>query len=130
MTTKNATAYLDHVAFRVRDLAWHLNFFEEVFGLTVRDAEGDADHPTQVWLFGGLQLVADPDFEGPEGRFHHLGFMAEDADDALERAKRFGVTQSEKGANWLVLPDGLVVEVLQAKGDAVSRALGVDPRKE
>ncbi len=125
---QRTTAYLEHVAFRVRDIAWHQRFFAEVFGLPVRDIDGDPDHPKQVWLLGGLQLVADPDFEAPEGRFHHLGFMAEDADDAIARAKNMGATEHEKGPNWMLLPDGVIVEILQAKGDAVAQALVVDPR--
>ncbi|MBL6945193.1 MAG: VOC family protein [Rhodospirillales bacterium] len=126
--TQKTTAYLEHIAFRVRDIAWHQRFFGELFGLTVRDVDGDPDNPAQVWLTGGLQLVADPDFVAPEGRFHHLGFMAENADEAIARAKTLGATEHEKGPNWVSLPDGVVVEILQANGDAVAQALAVNPR--
>jgi glyoxylase I family protein len=121
-------AYLEHVAFRVRDIHWHIRFFREVLGMTLRDADGDKANPAQVWTVGGLQLKSDPDFNGPEGRFAHLGVMCEDADAAIAAARAFGVTHLDKGANWLVLPDGLIVELLQAKGDAVARALAIDPR--
>jgi hypothetical protein len=33
-----------------------------------------------------------------------------------------------QGRNWLALPDGLCVEILQASGAAVASALAVDPR--
>jgi catechol 2,3-dioxygenase-like lactoylglutathione lyase family enzyme len=121
-------AYLEHVALHVKDIHWHIRFFREVLGLTLRDVDGDAANPKQVWIFGGLQLIADPNFKGPEGRLAHLGVMAEDAEATIAAAQTFGVTHLEKGMNWLVLPDGLIVEILQAHGDAVARALAIDPR--
>lgn len=121
-------AYLEHVALHVKDIHWHIRFFREVLGMTLRDVHGDAANPTQVWTMGGLQLIADPSFNGPEGRLAHLGVMAEDAEAAIEAAQAFGVTHLDKGRHWLVLPDGLIVEILQAKGDAVRRALAVDAR--
>jgi len=117
--------YLEHVAVRVKDIGWHIRFFRDVFGLTVREVDGDPDHPRQVWTIGGLQLISDPDFEGPEGRFAHLGMMVEDAEAAIQAAQAFGVTHLEKGRHWLVLPDNVCVEVLQAAGDSVSRALDI-----
>ena len=33
-----------------------------------------------------------------------------------------------QGRNWLQLPDGLCVEVMQATGTSVAQALAVDPR--
>lgn len=121
-------AYLEHVAFKVRDIHWHVRFFREVLGMTPRDVDGDVECPRQVWTFGGLQLMADPDFEGPEGRFAHLGVMCEDVDAAIAAAQGFGVSHLEKGANWLVLPDGLIVELLAASPGAVEAALAVNPR--
>jgi catechol 2,3-dioxygenase-like lactoylglutathione lyase family enzyme len=121
-------AYLEHVAFKVKDLHWHIRFFREVLGMTLRDVDGDAGSPRQAWTFGGLQLVADPDFEGPEGRFAHLGVMCEDVDAAIAAAEKFGVSHLGKGANWLVLPDGLIVELLPSSPGSVNAALAINPR--
>ena len=33
-----------------------------------------------------------------------------------------------QGRNWLALPDGLCVEVMQASAPAVGQALAIDPR--
>jgi hypothetical protein len=55
--------------------------------------------------------------------------MTEDLDAALAAAFAWeGVTALPQGRNWLQLPDGLCVEVMQATGTAVDRALAVDPR--
>lgn len=121
-------AYLEHVAFKVKDINWHIRFFREVLGMTLRDIDGAPESPRQVWTFGGLQLMAAPDFAGPEGRFAHLGVMCEDVNAAIEAAESFGVSHLDKGTNWLVLPDGLIVELLPASPGAVEAALAVDPR--
>ena len=54
--------------------------------------------------------------------------MAEDQEAVLRAADAWGVGALPQGRNWLLLPDGLVLEILQATGDAVSRALAIDPR--
>jgi catechol 2,3-dioxygenase-like lactoylglutathione lyase family enzyme len=122
-------SYVEHVAVRVRDVDWHIRFFRDALGMPVRAVDGPPDRPKQVWTVGGVQLVADPDFAGPEGRLAHLGVMTEDLEAALAAARAWdGVTVLPQGSNWLSLPDGLVVEVIQATGDAVAAALAVDPR--
>ncbi|GIK85904.1 MAG: glyoxalase [Betaproteobacteria bacterium] len=120
--------YVEHVAIRVTDIRWHLRFFREALGMTVRDVDGDPEAPRQAWLHGGLQLIADPGFAGPEGRHAHLGVMADDLEATLAAAAGFGVTPLPQGRNWFALPDGLCIEVLQASPGAVAAALAVDPR--
>jgi len=118
-------AYVEHVAIRVKDIDWHIRFFRDVLGMTIRDA---TDNPRQTWTIGGVQLIADADFRGPEGRLAHLGIMAEDQEAVLRAAEAWGVKQLPQGPNWLALPDGLNVEILQATGGAVAAALAIDPR--
>jgi catechol 2,3-dioxygenase-like lactoylglutathione lyase family enzyme len=124
-------AYLEHVALYVRDIHWHIRFFEEVFGMTMREVDGTLDAPRQYWTLGGMQFIHMPDFEGPEGRLGHLGIMCEDVDVALAAARRYAVRPMPQGENWLRLPDGLAVEVIQAKPvRCVAQALAIDPRSE
>ncbi len=120
-------AYLEHAAFRVRDIHWHVRFFEALFGWKVRQVDGDEADPRQVWI-GGMQLVAAPGFDGTEGRVNHLGVRCENIDAAMGIAFGFaGVTHLDKGRNWLVLPEGLVIELLPASEKAVAIALSVHP---
>jgi catechol 2,3-dioxygenase-like lactoylglutathione lyase family enzyme len=122
-------SYVEHVAVRVKDIDWHIRFFREALGMPIREVDGPRDNPKQVWTVGGVQLMADPEFAGPEGRLAHLGVMTEDLEAALAESYAWeGVTAMPQGRNWLALPDGLCVEVIQATGDSVSRALAVDPR--
>jgi hypothetical protein len=122
-------SYVEHVAIRVKDIHWHVRFFREALGMTVRAVEGPPDSPKQLWTVGGVQLVSDPGFEGGEGRLAHLGVMTEDLDAAIAQACAWeGVRAMPQGRNWLRLPDGLCVELLQPTNDAVARALSIDPR--
>ena len=79
-----------------------------------------------------MQLVSSPDFVAPPsndaGWLAHVGIMVEDLEAALQAAAGWGVTTLPQGPNWLQLPDGLAVELIQASPGAVSKALAVDPR--
>lgn len=122
-------AYTEHVAIRVKDIQWHIGFFRDVLGMEVRASEGAEDEPSQVWTIGGIQLIADPEFAGNDGRLAHIGVMAEDQEAVLREAEGRQIDHLPQGRNWLVLPDGLCIEVLQASGDSVAAALAVNPRK-
>ena len=125
-------AYLEHVAFWVSDIHWYIEFFHEVFGMTMREVHGTLEEPTQYWTLGGMQFISQPDFTGPEGRMGHLGMMCEDMEAALAAARCFeGMTEMPQGHNWLRLPDGLAVEFIQASpASAVAEALAVNARVE
>lgn len=126
MTTK---AYLEHVAIWVRDIHWHIRFFHDVLGMTMREVQGTEADPVQYWSLGGMQFIAKPDFTGPEGRLAHLGIMCEDVEAAIAAAHAFGVTEMPQGRNWLRLPDGLAVELMQARpASCVAQALSINPR--
>ncbi len=86
-------SFLDHAAFFVKDIIWHIKFFEEVLGITVREIQGDPESPKQVWFHGGLQLISSPDFNGSQGRMAHLGFMVKDQAAVLDLAYARGVEE-------------------------------------
>lgn len=121
-------SYLEHVAVRVKDIDWHIRFFKDVLGMTMREETRAGQTPRQVWTIGGLQLMSDADFNGPEGRLAHLGIMTEDLEAALAEAAAWGVSELPQGRNWLALPDGLQIELMQAHGTGVAEALAVKSR--
>jgi lactoylglutathione lyase len=126
-----AKAYLEHVAIWVKDIHWHIRFFEDVLGMTMREVDGTVEAPRQYWTLGGLQFISAPEHAGPEGRLAHLGVMCDDLELALTAAQAYGVTEMPQGRNWLRLPDGLAVELIQAKPAAcVEQALAINPRAE
>lgn len=121
-------AYVEHVAIWVKDIRWHIRFFREVLGMTMREVLGSPDEPEQYWALGGLQFMARTDFDGTDGRLGHIGVMCEDVEAALVAARIHGATDTAQGRNWLRLPEGLVVEFIQAKPGSVAKILAVDPR--
>jgi hypothetical protein len=54
--------------------------------------------------------------------------MTEDLDAAIEAPHAWGVTEWPQGRNWLALPDGLAVDLIQATEGPVAHALAVNPR--
>ena len=125
-------SYLEHVAVRVKDIQWHINFFLEVLGMDVREIDGPTDAPNQYWTLGGMQLMSTPGFEAPpsndSGWLAHLGIMVQDLPSALQAAQNWGVKPLPQGSNWLQLPDGLAIELIQASGTSVTDVLAINPR--
>lgn len=129
--TKNQS-YVEHVAIRVRDILWHIRFFHDVLGMGMREVDGPTDAPHQYWTLGGMQFISIPDFIAPDAfqtcALGHLGIMVQDLELALTEAQPWGVEALPQGRNWLQLPDGLVLELIQAHGDGVAQALAVKSR--
>jgi catechol 2,3-dioxygenase-like lactoylglutathione lyase family enzyme len=125
-------SYVEHVAIRVHDIHWHIRFFCEVLGMTVREIDGPAIAPKQFWTVGGVQLISSPGFDAlpsnDAGWLAHIGIMVEDLEAVLHAASLFDVKELPQGRNWLQLPDGLAIELIQACGNAVAEALAVKPR--
>ncbi|MEY4295935.1 MAG: hypothetical protein RLY82_1623 [Pseudomonadota bacterium] len=125
-------SYVEHVAVRVKDIQWHINFFYEVLGMDVREIDGPTDAPRQYWTIGGMQLMSTPDFVAPPsndaGWLAHLGIMVDDLEAALVLAQSWGVKELPQGRNWLQLPDGLAVELMQASADTVAQVIAINPR--
>jgi catechol 2,3-dioxygenase-like lactoylglutathione lyase family enzyme len=122
-------AYVEHVAIWVRDIQWHIRFFKEVLGMEMREVQGSLEQPQQYWTLGGMQFMSSPDFGNNEGRLGHIGIMCEDMEAALAAAQAFGVTAMPQGPNWIRLPDGLALELIQAAPGSVAQALAVQPRR-
>jgi catechol 2,3-dioxygenase-like lactoylglutathione lyase family enzyme len=125
-------SYIEHVAIRVADIQWHIKFFDEALGMDVREIDGDPASPHQYWTMGGLQLMSSPGFTGAPsndaGWLAHLGIMVEDLDLAIAQCHKFGAKALPQGRNWLQLPDGLAIELIQAAPGSVAEALAVNPR--
>ncbi len=125
-------SYVEHVAVRVKDSQWHINFFDEAQGMDVREIDGPTDAPHQYWSIGGMQLMSTPGFEAPPsndvGWLAHLGIMVEDLEQAIPECHKFGVKVLPQGRNWLQLPDGLAIELIQAAPGSVAQVLAVNPR--
>ncbi|MGB3274825.1 MAG: VOC family protein [Castellaniella sp.] len=108
-------AGVDHVAVRVKDIAWNIRFFEEVLDMPVRETDGPREAPRQVWLKGGVQLIASPDMAEQAAQAQpwiaHVAIRVKGMETALARAADWAVTALPQGPNWLRTPDGIALEL-------------------
>ena len=108
---------IDHAAVAVNDINWYIRFFDKAFNMKVRNYDGPEENPKQVWLLGGIQLIASPDEKfAKEDRCRHLGMNVSDPEACLKISyEEFGAEEMPQGHNWIRVGDGLCVEVLQMK---------------
>ncbi len=120
-------AYLEHAAVTVADIDWSMEFFETVLGMTETRRKEKDGKLQQVWLKGGLQLVASPE-NSKAGQGHHLGIVVPDFQATIQEMLAYeGVKHLEgKPEKWLQLPDGLVLELFQEKPGAIEKILAVE----
>ncbi len=120
-------SYLEHAAVTVADIEWSRNFFQTVLGMTETRRKEKDGVLQQVWLKGGLQLVAAPE-DPAAGRGHHLGIVVQDFKAVLQEMLTYeGVHHLDgKPEKWVQFPDGLVLELFQEKPGAIEKVLAVE----
>ena len=113
-------ARLDHVAIRVENLEWYLEFFRDVFGMEITQARGaDPTRPDEVWI-GGFQLTRDtryqPPRDGQAERAWHVAVDVPDLDTAARAMSTYPQVRLWDGKPehqyWFLLPDGLIIELV------------------
>ena len=129
--TNISRSYLEHVAISVNDINWYIDFFVNALDMEVREVRDDKTDHMQVWV-GGIQLALNSKQKNVEDEIDtllHLGLFTEDLDKALEKVYSYeGVTEAKPARNWFRLPNGLVIELMQACQGSVAKILEIDPR--
>lgn len=116
-------SYIEHAAVCVKDILWSEKFFKEALGMEeTRRAENEDGSLKSIWFKNGLQLMAAGDKQS-----HHLGLVVDDYQEARRIMLSYeGVKQAEgKPEKWLELPDGLMLELFQAKAGAIEEVLSI-----
>ncbi len=98
---------LDHVAIYAKDVDWYIDFFDYVFGLKVSKWNDDK---TQLWLDEMIQLIKGED--KPFVGMDHICLKVDNVEEAIEKAYEKGSHSMEKGKNWVVIPTGLLIEII------------------
>lgn len=109
----------------VADIEWTMKLFEDILGMKETRRKEKDSKLTMLWLDGGIQLVAAPE-DSAAGRGHHLGLVVDDIPSALAALKAVPGVHGIAGKpeKWIQLPDGLTLELFQAKDGAIDAALG------
>lgn len=123
-------SFLEHAAVVVDDLEWSRRFFVDVFGMVETRRQEKDGRLQQVWLKGGLQLIAATGHHGLERQPHHLGIVVEDFTAVRTEMLNYdGVCPAAgKPEKWIELPDGLLIELFQEKTGAVQKILAIDAK--
>lgn len=102
---------LHHVALCVADFEWHLSFFKEVFGMSVSRETGTAGN-RQLWFYEGIQIIEKQCLLSAEHIVDHIAVSVLDSKDVITKAVSFGCTLPANHDNWIVLPNGLQIELM------------------
>ena len=128
-------SYLEHTCIIVNDLEKSLEIFEKVFGATVKRAVDAPNGERRRWLTGGYQINSPAEHFEPVpvhgAGLYHLGIAVDgDCEEAGRYARTLGcLPVPGKGDNWIAMPDGAVIEIMQAtNADAIDKALALEPK--
>ncbi|MGM0215829.1 VOC family protein [Enterococcus sp. AZ109] len=119
-------AYIEHIAVFVTDVEWYVDFFYQTLSFTERLRKEEPGQPKQVWLYGGIQLIESQE-KHHSGKLGHLGIMVDDQQAVLKKINTYPVKQLPQGENWLQLPDGLCLEILQAAPGSIEQIQAAKP---
>ncbi len=115
MKKEHPVNILHHTAIYVTDIQWFIDFFEEALGMRVSKYDGEKECPTQVWLDGGIQLIAKSTVAGSQSGLAHLGLACRSREEAVAMVKPYANATCPQGENWLELPDGIILELMQSE---------------
>lgn len=120
--------YIEHVAIKVTDLEWFLDFFTTALGFEERKREEKEGQISQTWLNGGLQLIRQKTGLQHEGTLAHLGIMTDHYSEVVTAMNNLGIYAMPKGDKWFELPEGLILEVMACQPGKVTEIMMIDPR--
>lgn len=118
-------SYLEHAAVTVDNIDWCVDFFKNALGMEIVRKKEYNGRLHQVWLSGGLQLIAS-DYIVKHA--DHLGIVVQDFEKTLKDMLSYeGVRHIEgKPEKWVKLPNGLVLELFQEKPGAIEKVLSIE----
>lgn len=106
--------YVDHVGLKTTDLEASVKFFEEVFGMTVKEVRGEAPS-RKLWMDQGLQLNEVAEYSHTQSAFHHLALHVDDKEEILSKIGAYGCKKLEGKDHWFAMPDGVLIELICGK---------------
>lgn len=112
-------ASIHHAAILTGDYSWYVNFFKDVFHMTVARTRGEAPC-RQLWFAEGIQIneLAEEKEIFPENcALDHISLGVDiDPVEAAAEAIRYGCRKAEGvGPHWFVLPNGVMMEMKPAE---------------
>lgn len=101
---------LHHVAIKTNKLDWYVQFFKEVFGMSIRK-ENLNPGERKVWFDEGIQINETVGEGGKEDRVDHIAISTNEMSLVMEKSQQYECIQIKE--NWIELPDGLKIEFIE-----------------
>ncbi len=87
--------------------------FKEVFGFHIDKFVGEEGNPEKLWFKECIQLnKTDSEIVKDGGIFNHLAISVDNQDEVIGKLKKLGGKATSAGFNWIMMPDGLYLEIL------------------
>jgi len=108
----SSKATLHHVALCVKDIPYFIQFFDDVFNMSIEKTRGPEGAWDSVWLDGGVQLIAADCPTPRAGTMDHISFRVEDIEATKKKAEKYGATPvSGKRDHWFQIPEQILFEL-------------------
>ncbi|MBO4394430.1 MAG: VOC family protein [Spirochaetales bacterium] len=103
----------DHVCLMVNDMKGYISLFTEIFGFHIDKIVGEKENPEKLWFKECIQLNrTDSEIIKDGGIFNHLAISVDNLDEVIAKLKKLGGKETSAGFNWIMMPDGLYLEIL------------------
>lgn len=103
---------IHHVALCAKEFDWYVDFFEQVFEMTVRKTAGKKPD-RKIWFNEGIQLNETRENTIPGTSCDHISLQVKDHIAAVKVCIERGCIKAANGDNWIVLPNGIKVEFME-----------------
>lgn len=103
---------LHHVAIATMDFKKYKELFEKL-GMTIKREVGEAP-ARQLWFYEGIQLKETVVLEKGTN-VDHVALETENIEETVKIALINGCKSDSRGNNWFILPNGTVIELMQAE---------------
>ena len=101
---------LHHVCISTKEYEWYVEFFKEVFQMTVdRTAKEKPDRT--CWFREGIQINERKECEINGSDIHHISIEVENIEKTVDAALNRGCASLPQGAHWFALPNGVKLEL-------------------
>ena len=103
-------AQIHHVALNVEAMDWYVDFFQNIFEMTVQRTDGERPN-RRLWFAEGVQLNECAAAPARGDAIDHFSLGVEDVPAAAEAAVKAGCAALPEGPHWVALPNGVRLEL-------------------
>lgn len=101
---------LHHIAIKTNKAEWYVKFFKKVFSMNVKKEVSNSE-ARKIWFYEGIQINEVTENCNQEGYTDHIAISTEEKEAIIRKSGECGCVQIKE--NWIQLPDGLIIELIE-----------------